>query len=192
MTLQLSDHSKRWSILAPTMVLPRALRVRIRQPLLERLEIERARRARLLIVGHPKSGNTWLRTMLSRLYQVRFGMKSDFTVKTDELALRHPLAPRLLATNGWYTYEHVIGDALAEDAPDSEIRHKPVALLARNPLDIAVSWYHQFTKRQSGYKRELINAWIREPLDHREVDLWSFVRHGELGLPGLIEFLNVW
>ncbi len=192
MALHLSDRSKRWTILGPSAVLPRPLRVRVRRRWLERLEIERARAARVLIIGHPKCGNTWLRTMLSRLYQVRFGMASDFTVKTDELALRHPLAPRLLATNGWYSYEAVIGEALAEESPDSEIVHKPVVLLARHPCDIAVSWYHQFTKRQSGYKRELINAWIREPLDHREVDLWSFVRHGELGLPGLIEFLNVW
>lgn len=192
MALHLSDRTKRSTILAATRALPRPLRVAARRRLLERLELERARAARLLIVGHPKSGNTWLRTMLSRLYQVRFGMPSDFTVKTDELAQRHPLAPRLLATNGWYTYEGVIGQALAEDAPDSEIKRKPVVLLTRHPCDIAVSWYHQFTRRQSGYKRELINAWIEQPIDHRGVEMWDFVRHGEIGLPMLIDFLNTW
>jgi hypothetical protein len=192
MAFHLSDRAKRWTILGPTMVLPRPLRVRVRRTLLERLEIERAEAARLVIVGHPKSGNTWLRTMLSRLYQVRFGMPSDFTVKTDELALRHPLAPRLLASNGWYSYEAVLGEALAESAADSPLRRKPVVLLARHPSDIAVSWYHQFTRRQSAYKRELINACLEHRLDHRSIDMWSFVRHSEIGLPMLIDFLNTW
>jgi hypothetical protein len=192
MAFHLSDHAKRWTILGPSMVLPRPWRIRLRRTLLERLEMERARAARLLIVGHPKSGNTWLRTMLSRLYQVRFAMPSDFTVKTDELALRHPRAPRLLASNGWYSYEGVLGEALAESAADSPLRRKPVVLLARHPSDIAVSWYHQFTKRQSAYKRELINACLGNRLDHRSIDMWSFVRHSEIGLPMLIDFLNTW
>jgi len=192
MAFHVSDRAKRWTILGPSSVLPRPLRVRVRRSLLERLEIERAQAARLLIIGHPKSGNTWLRTMLSRLYQVRFGMPSNFTVKTDELALRHPLAPRLLASNGWHTYEGVLGAALAETAADSLLRRKPVVLLARHPSDIAVSWYHQFTKRQSAYKRELINACLQRRVDHRSIDMWSFVRHSELGLPMLIDFLNTW
>jgi hypothetical protein len=146
----------------------------------------------LIIIGHPKSGNTWLRTMLSRLYQVRLGMPSDFTVKTDELALRSPDAPRLLATNGYYSYEGVIGQALAEDAADSELRRKSVVLLARNPADIAVSWYYQFTRRQSARKQELINAFVERPVDVDRVQLWEFVRHSDLGLPSLIDFLNVW
>jgi len=192
MGLQLSDRTKRWTILGPSTVLPRPLRVAVRRRLLESLELQRARDARLIIIGHPKSGNTWLRSMLSRLYQVRFGMPSDFTVKTDELALRHPLAPRLLASNGWYTYEGILGEALDESAPDSEIRRKPVVFLARHPCDIAVSWYHQFTRRQSAYKRELINACLERPIDPRNVGMWEFVRHSEIGLPMLIDFLNSW
>lgn len=186
------DYLKRWSILVPTAVLPRPLRASARQHLLGRLELARALRAELLIVGHPKSGNTWLRTMLSRLFQVRHGMPSDFVVKSDELARRNPAIPRLLATNGYYSYEGVIGEVLDADAPDSELRHKPVVLLVRNPCDIAVSWYFQFTKRQSTYKRELINHFIEHPIDRHSISMWDFVRHSDIGLPFLIEFLNTW
>jgi hypothetical protein len=191
-TVPLSDRTKRHSVLLSTAWLPRPLRIALGRRLLANLELGRARRARLIIIGHPKSGNTWLRTMISRLYQVRLGMRSDFTVKTDELALRNPAAPRLLASNGYYTYEGVIGQALAEDAPDSELKRKPIVLLARNPGDIAVSWYYQFTRRQSARKRELINAFIEQPIDPERVELWEFVRNSELGLPSLIEFLNAW
>jgi hypothetical protein len=188
----LSDRQKSKLILASTRPLPRSLRVAAGRTLLGRLELGRASRAKLLIIGHPKSGNTWLRTMISRLYQVRFGMPSDFTVKTDELALREPRAPRLLASNGYYSYEGVLGHALEVGAPDSPLRNKPVLLLARNPGDIAVSWYLQFTKRQSARKRELVNAFIDHPLDPDAVGLWEFVRHSDLGLPSLIDFLNTW
>ncbi len=192
MTSHLSDRAKRFLVLAPTAGLPRALRTAARRRLLEGLELGRAERARLLVIGHPKSGNTWLRTLLSRLYQVRFGIASDFTAKTDELALRHPLAPRLLATSGLHSYEGVIGQALAEDAADSALRRKPVVFLARHPCDIAVSWYHQFTRRQSAYKRELILAWLGRDIDPRSVGMWDFVRHSGLGLPMLIDYLNTW
>ena len=190
--MPLSDRARRRSVLASTALLPRPLRVAVGRRLLGRLELGRARRARLIIIGHPKSGNTWLRTMLSRLYQARLGMTSDFTVKTDELAVRNPAAPRLLATNGYYSYEGVIGEALAEDAPDSDIRHRNIVLLARNPADIAVSWYYQYTRRQSARKLELVNAFIEHPVDRNNVTLWEFVRHSDLGLPSLIDFLNVW
>ena len=156
----LSDRLKRKLVLHGTAGLPRRARVAAGRALLGRLELGRASRAKLIIIGHPKSGNTWLRTMLSSLYQTRLGMPTDFTVKTDELARRNPKAPRILATNGYYTYEAVIGEALAIDAPPSPLRKKKIVLLARNPCDIAVSWYNQFTKRQSDAKQELINAFI--------------------------------
>ena len=96
--MPLSDRAKRRTVLLSTAWLPHPLRVALGRRLLSRLELGRARRARLIIIGHPKSGNTWLRTMISRLYQVRLGMPSDSTVTTDELALRNPAAPRLLAS----------------------------------------------------------------------------------------------
>jgi len=188
----LSDRSKRRIVLGSTAGLPRSLRVAAGRKLLERLELGRALRARLIIIGHPKSGNTWLRTMISRLYQTRLGMPSDFTVKTDELALHDRRAPRLLASNGYYSYEGVLGEALAEDAPPSPLRSKNIVLLARNPMDIAVSWFHQFKKRQSARKQELINAFIEHPIDLDEIEMWDFVRHSDIGLPLLIDFLNTW
>jgi hypothetical protein len=81
---------------------------------------------------------------------------------------------------------------LGPQAPDSELRHKPVVLLARNPCDIAVSWYFQFTKRQSARKQELINHFIEHPIDRHTISMWDFVRHSDIGLPSLIDFLNTW
>ena len=187
-----SDSSKKVSILVPTALLPRPLRVAARERLLSRLEVGIARRAGLLIIGHPKSGNTWLKVMLARLYQVRHGFKANELIGSDELALRNPAIPRLAATNAVYSYEGAVGRILAAGAPDDPLRHKPVMLLARNPIDIAVSWFFQFTKRQSTHKQELVNHFIEHPIDRRTVGMWEFVRHSDIGLPFLIDYLNTW
>ena len=190
--IPISDGVKKWSILLPTAVLPRAWRVAVRRRRLARLELAKAERARLLIIGHPKSGNTWLKVMISRLYQVRHGLPASKLINTDELALKHPEIPRLAASNGYYSYEGAIGEKLAVGAPDSPLRHKPVLLLARHPCDIAVSWFFQFTKRQSAHKQELINHFIDHPIDRHSISMWDFVRHSDIGLPFLVDYLNTW
>ncbi len=190
--LQVSDGVKKWSILLPTALLPAPWRVAARRHLLARLERAIAERTGLLIIGHPKSGNTWLKVMLARLYQIRHGLPASLIVTSDELTRRNPAIPRITATNGYYSYEGVVGEALAPGAPDSALRHKPILLLARHPCDIAVSWYLQFTKRQSAHKQELINHFIAHPIDRRTIEMWDFVRHSDIGLPCLIEYLNTW
>jgi hypothetical protein len=190
--LAVSDEVKRFSVLLATGALPRGLRITSRRHLLARQELAKALRTDLLIIGHPKSGNTWLKVMLSRLYQIRHDLPASLIVTSDELARRHPGIPRITATNGHYSYEGAVGAALDPGAPDSPIRHKAVLLLARHPCDIAVSWYFQFTRRQSAAKQELINAWIDHPIDRRTIGMWDFVRHSDIGLLSLIDYLNRW
>jgi hypothetical protein len=55
-----------------------------------------------------------------------------------------------------------------------------------------VSWYLQFTKRQSRAKQELINHFVQHPIDRRTVQMWDFVRYSDIGLPSLIEYQNTW
>jgi hypothetical protein len=188
----LPDRIKRQIILKTTQLLPLQARARLRANLLGRLEMSRGRRAQYFVIGHPKSGNTWLRTMISRLYQQRYGLPESLVLKSDELHLANPACPRFLVTNALYSYEGVIGEALDAKRADREFLDRHVMLLARHPCDIAVSWYIQFTKRVSVAKREMINATLKHPIDHTSIDKWSFVMNEEIGLPSLIEFLNTW
>jgi len=184
------DGWKKALIIGTTAGLPRRWRVAARESGLSRLEEAKARRARLLIIGHPKSGNTWLKLMLSRLYQVRYGLPEELVHKTDEYTRVDPRVPRLAASNGHYSYERAV--ARLFDGPDPVMKDKAVLLLARHPIDIAVSWYFQFTKRQSRHKQELINANLAKPIDRHTIEMWEFVRHSEIGLVSLIDFLNGW
>jgi hypothetical protein len=188
----LADGPKKLAILAATALLPTRPRVALRERWLAAHELAIARRAGLLIIGHPKSGNTWLKAMLSRLYQVRHGLPASKLIGSDELARLHPAIPRLAATNGYYSYEGIIGQKLDVHAPDPELRAKPTVILVRHPCDIAVSWYHQFTRRQSAHKQELINHFLAHPVDRRTISMWEFVRYSDLGVRSLIEYLNTW
>jgi hypothetical protein len=188
----LSDGVKKALILIPTQPLPAKTRVSLRRKYQANLEMAKAQRANFLIIGHPKSGNTWLKVMISRLYQLRYDLPESKLINTDEFARKIPEIPRLAATNAYYSYEGEVGKLLAVGAPDNPLRHKPVLFLARNPIDIAVSWYHQFTKRQSRAKQELINHWVENPIDRNTVQMWDFVRYSDIGLPSLIEYQNTW
>jgi hypothetical protein len=189
---QLSDGVKKALILIPTQPLPAKTRVALRRKYLARLELAKAHKASFLIIGHPKSGNTWLKVMISRLYQLRYDLPESKLINTDEFARKIPEIPRLAATNGCYSYEGEVGKLLNAGVADNALRRKPVMFLARNPIDIAVSWYHQFTKRQSRAKQELINHSIEHPVDRRTVEMWDFVRHSDIGLPFLIDYQNTW
>ena len=186
------DNLRKATIIGGTAPLPRGLRLAQRKARLGALELDIARRAALIIIAHPKSGNTWLKVMLTRLYSRRHGIPESDFARYPALADANPAIPRFAATNGWYSYERAVGDRLQPGAQDPQLRKKPVMLLARNPLDIAVSWYFQFTKRQSDHKQELINAGLSRPVDRRNIEMWDFVRHSEIGLPSLIAFLNYW
>ncbi len=188
----LPDRLKQIAIVGSTAPLPRPLRLTTREAWLAHLQLAKARRADVIVVPHPKTGGTWLRVMLSRLYQRRHGLPERRVVKSDELARRDPALPRFLFTNGHYTYEGAVGRWI--DSPESRpaLTGKKLVLLARHPADVAVSWYLQFTRRIKAYKRELIERGLRHAIDPASISLWDFVRHDELGLPALVDFFNAW
>jgi len=186
------DWLKKALIIGGTAPLPKSLRVSVRSRGLAALEVGKARKAQLLIIAHPKCGNTWLKVMISRLYQVRHGFPDSLIHKTDEFTRKAPEVPRLAASNGCYSYEAAVGELLEPDHRDAGMSQKSVVFLARHPCDIAVSWYHQFTKRQSKHKQELINSELDHPIDRETIGMWDFVRNSELGVLHLIQFLNGW
>jgi hypothetical protein len=187
-----SDRAKRRAILWPTWPLPKMHRVALRRTLLRRLEFGKTRRAPMIIVAHQKSGNTWLRTMISRYFQVKHDLPSDLIAKSDELNRRERAVPPVFCTNGHYSYQSIIAEALDEDRGGHALRRKPVLFISRHPADLAVSWYFQFTKRESEAKVELINATLSRPIDRRSISLQEFVLEGELGLSFMIDYLNTW
>ncbi len=186
------DRFRLFSAVAVTAPLPAFARVKIRGNLLRGLQLDKSRNADIIVINHPKTGGTWFRVMLSRLYQMHYGLPPRRIVKSDEFFNVNREMPRFLVSNGYYTYERATRDLLDEEDRQGRSGRK-VILLARNPCDVAVSWYLQFTGRTKAYKRELINSTLRSPVtDLAGISMWEFVMHEELGLPGIIRFHNEW
>jgi len=189
---RIPDRIRLFSAVAATVPLPTRWRIAVRGRLLEKLQRSKSRHADIIVINHPKTGGTWLRVMLSRLYHVHYGLPPRRIVKSDEFYNRNRSLPRFLVSNGYYSYESETQRVLDNSGPGGT-DGKKVVLLARNPCDVAVSWYLQFTNRTKAYKRELINSTLRQPVtDLENISMWDFVMHEELGLAGIIEFHNLW
>ena len=150
MTL-LSDNAKKALIIGPSAILPRPLRVPLRRRLLGKLEVDIARRSQLLIITHPKSGNTWLKVMLTRLYGIRHGIAPEDFAKYPALADRNPAIPRFAATNGWYSYERAVGDQLTPQAPDA-IQQPTVEALPNGRERSDGGWPHGIHSRPGNFR----------------------------------------
>ena len=95
----MSDGVKKALILIPTQPLPASTRVALRRKHLANLELAKAHRASFLIIGHPKSGNTWLKAMISRLYQIRYDLPESKLINTDEFARKIRISARAFHTH---------------------------------------------------------------------------------------------
>lgn len=130
--------------------------------------------------------------MLSRFFQLKYGLPSTLVAKSDEFHRVNKAIPRIFCTNGHYSYQSVIAEAFEPGSANADITRMPIVFITRHPCDIAVSWYHQFTKRESDAKVELINADLSNPIDRHGISLWDFVRHSEIGLAAIVDYLNAW
>src|SRR5690349_13771395 len=96
------------------------------------------RHADVVIISFPKSGRTFVRAMLSRLFERRFGIDERRLLEFPMLLTAGSDVPRLLFTHA--------GDAMrtADEIRlhPKEYEHCRVVLLARHPGDVAVSRYH--------------------------------------------------
>lgn len=184
------DRGLHWSILIVTAPLPRRWRVPARYRLLRRLQLRLLDRADLLMIRHPKTGGTWLRTMLTHLYAQHYGISTRRVFKSDELARQHSELPRWLITNGSASWEAVIGELYAADS--DRLKGKKTIFVARHPGDIVVSWYIQYTKRTKPFKRELLEWEAGQPIDRESISRSEFLRHPDIGLPALIRYHNFW
>lgn len=129
-----------------------------------------------VIVSFPKSGRTFIRAMLARLYQRSFGIDERALLEFSVLRRSPAAVPRILFTHA--------GDAMRR--PD-EIRVDPsryagkkLVLIARHPGDVAVSRYYHLKHRSRDRARRGLTE---QPID-------SFVWTERGGIPSIVAFLN--
>src|SRR4029453_3021959 len=94
--------------------------------------------ADVVVVSFGKSGRTWVRVLLSRFFQLRFGLKPSAFIGFDNLHRRNGGIPRVL-----FTPHNSLGDYTGNLGSKRDFYGKKVVLLVRQPEDVAVSQFHQ-------------------------------------------------
>ncbi len=143
-------------------------------------EFRKLRLADCVVVSFGKSGRTWLRVLISRFYQIRYGLRPSVMIGFDNLHRRNPAIPRI-----FFTHDNYLRDYTGHREDKRDFYDRRTVLLARDPRDVAVSQYFQWKFRMRPAKK-ILNDYPTE-----EVDIFTFVM-SPAGLPRVIDFLNGW
>lgn len=173
----------REATVAASLPLPAHRRIAVERRARGREEARHLRRADYVVVSYGKSGRTWLRVMLSRFYQIRFGLPQRILLHFDNLHRRNSAIPVVHITHDNYLRDHI-----GSGAAKTGYLGKPVVLLARHPADTAVSLYFQWRYRMAKGKKRL-NAY---PPYGSDISVADFVMHHPAGMKGVVTFLNEW
>lgn len=163
--------------------LPEARRIRFERWLRGREEARRLQRADVAIVSFGKSGRTWLRVMISRYYQLVYGISERALLGFDNYHRRDASIPKI-----FFTHDNYIKDYTGEYDSKASFYGKKVVLMVRNPKDIAVSQYFQWQHRMRPVKKKL----NQYPPHGADVSAYDFVMDPNCGLPDIIAYLNLW
>ena len=163
--------------------LPEARRIRFERWLRGREETRRLRRADVAVVSFGKSGRTWLRVMISRYYQLVYGIPDSALLGFDNYHRRNSRIPKI-----FFTHDNYIKDYTGEYDSKASFYGKKVVLLVRNPKDIAVSQFFQWQHRMRPAKKKL----NQYPPHGANVSAFDFVMDPNCGLPDIIAYLNLW
>jgi hypothetical protein len=140
----------RRAVLLPTLILPKARRAACYGWVKGRHEFRKLRQADYVIVSFPQSGRTWLRTMLTRFYQQRYGIDEMRLLGLKNLNKLDPRIPKV-----FFTHDHYIRDYTGHRDSKVDFEGKKIVLLVRDPLDTAVSSYHSLKYRPNPARKGL-------------------------------------
>jgi len=139
--------------------------------------------ADIVFVSFGKSGRTWLRVMVSRLYQQMYGLPKQALIGFDNFHRMNTDIPRM-----FFTHDNYIGDYTGHTDSKVDFYGKKVVLLARDPRDVAVSQFFQWKYRLKSNK-VAINKY---PDEGSDISIYDFVMKSDTGLKWVIGFLNQW
>src|SRR5512134_3042881 len=102
-------------------------------------DYQRLVRADYAVVSFGKSGRTWVRVMISRLYQLVYDLPSEDLLEFGNYHRRDKRIPRIL-----FTHDNYLRDYTGDGASKRAYADKPVVLLVRHPADVTMSQYFQW------------------------------------------------
>lgn len=173
----------RFLVLGLLFFLPKEKKIRIDRWLRGKEEYRKLRLADGVIVSFGKSGRTWLRVMLSRFYQVKYGIGERHLIGFDNLHKKNRAIPKL-----FFTHDNYLKDYTGNRDSKADFYDKKVVLLIRNPLDVAVSQFFQWKYRMRPGKKAL----NQYPEHGSDINIYDFLMDPDAGLTKIIDYLNLW
>ena len=177
------SHISRELLLLPLYPLPAKTRINADRWLRGREEYRKLQLADYILMSWGKSGRTWLRVMMSRFYQQKFGIPAKYMLGFDNYHHLNPAVPRVFFTHGNYLRNYT---GRWDDKQD--FYGKKIVMLVRDPRDVAVSQFFQWKYRMKRRKKAL--NWY--PPHKADISVYDFVMNEDAGLPCIIRFFNIW
>ncbi len=148
-----------------------------------RRDISKIREADVVFVSYAKAGRTWVRTMISHLFQQRYGIPENELLEFDNFHHHNPAIPKIFLAASHYVWE-----ASHLPAGQTEFDGRRVIFLKRDPRDVVVSYYFHARNRINPKKL----AKKRLPTNVREMSLMDFVQDERCGIKHIVEYMNHW
>lgn len=136
--------------------------------------------ADVIVLRYPKSGVTWFRMMISRVYAQKLGREIPHLVGNSRFERDAPECPRV-----FIAMDNI---GIGREEMQSRFEGKKTVLLLRDPRDIAVSFYFHLTKRSTPQERLTFGV----PDNVKSLSLFEFMMDPKLGLPRIIDFEEFW
>lgn len=172
-----------YTVMLLVFFLPERKRIAIERWLRGYEEDRKLKKADWVLASWGKSGRTWLRVMLSRAYQLKFGIASHHLLDFDNLKEMNPGIPSVFFTHGNY-----LKDYTGHRDTKVDFYGKKIVLLIRDPRDVAVSQFFQWKFRMKPGKKKLNNY----PAHEEDISLFDFVMNPDVGAPHIVEYFNGW
>ncbi|HEU6447415.1 MAG TPA: sulfotransferase domain-containing protein [Verrucomicrobiae bacterium] len=132
--------------------------------------------ADIFIISYPKSGRTWLRLMLGKYLSDLSGAEFSELLELYELTSKRKQFPRIGVIHDGSSRDGKFQHRSQLKKSKRLYRNKQVIFLARDPRDVAVSYYFHCSRREKA------GRW----------NLSDFLRDENFGLPKIIHFMNIW
>jgi hypothetical protein len=136
--------------------------------------------ADVVLLRYPKSGVTWLRVMISRVYQIRLGLPDSAIVGRSGFHRLHPGIPNIFIAMDNFN--------LPRQTLLQHLQKRKVIFLLRDPRDVAVSLYFHFAKRATQTERQIYSV----PESVQEKGVYDFVMSADFGITKVVDFMNFW
>lgn len=146
-------------------------------------DLSRLARADVAFVSHAKAGRTWVRVMISRLYQKKYYLVDSEIIEHDNFYAKCSSIPIFLFSMGNY-----IADIRPIKGENSPFQKKKLIFLARHPADTAVSYYFQLCGRTNPDRLDI----KRLPANLSGTPIHDFMSNPDYGLPSVIRYMNRW